>query len=42
MNKNVIEVTPDSEGKLYIKLYGTRYEIVVKSQGKTGEKPAKN
>lgn len=36
MVKNIIEVTPDSEGKLFIKLYGTRYQIVVKEQ-----KPAK-
>lgn len=27
---NVIEVTPDKNGKLFITLYGTRYQIVVK------------
>lgn len=31
MDKNIIEVTPDKEGKLYIKLFGTRYQIVVKN-----------
>lgn len=27
---NVIEVTPNKDGKLFITLYGTTYEIVVK------------
>lgn len=27
---NVIEVTPDKDGKVFITLYGTKYEIVVK------------
>lgn len=26
---NVIKVTPDKDGRLFITLYGTRYEIVV-------------
>ena len=26
---NVINVTPDKDGKVFITLYGTRYEIVV-------------
>lgn len=30
MDKNIIEVVPDREGKLYITLYGTKYQIVVK------------
>ena len=30
MNNNVIEVTPDKDGKVFITLYGTRYQIVVK------------
>ena len=27
---NVIEVTPDKNGKIFITLYGTKYQIVVK------------
>ena len=27
---NIIEVTPDKDGKVFITLYGTRYEIIVK------------
>lgn len=31
MNKaQVIEVTPDKDGKVFITLYGTKYQIVVK------------
>lgn len=30
MKNNVIEVTPDKDGKLFIKMFGTRYEIKVK------------
>ncbi len=26
---NVIKVVPDKDGRLFIKMYGTRYEIVV-------------
>lgn len=26
---NIIKVTPDKNGKLFITLYGTRYQIVV-------------
>ena len=33
--ENKIEVTPDPNGKIYITLYGTRYQIIIK------EKPAK-
>lgn len=28
---NVIEITPDKSGKLFITLYGTRYEIKIKT-----------
>ncbi len=31
---NVIKVTPNKDGKLFITLYGTKYEIVI-------EKPSK-
>lgn len=35
MNKiDVIEVTPDENGKIYIKMYGTRYEIRIKETKK--------
>ena len=38
---NVINVTPDKDGKLFITLYGTKYEIVVNkpkpSKAKTEE-----
>ena len=29
-NVQVIEVTPDKNGKVFITLYGTKYQIVVK------------
>ena len=29
-NVQVIEVTPDKDGKVFITLYGTKYQIVVK------------
>ena len=35
--KNIIEVTPDKNGKIFITLYGTRYEIKIK--GKPKPKP---
>ena len=31
---NVIEVTPDKDGKVFITLYGTKYEIVIKKNKK--------
>ena len=34
MDKNVIEVTPDKDGKLFITLYGTKYQIVIKKSKK--------
>lgn len=41
MEKNIIEITPDKEGKLFITLYGTKYQIVVKEQPKPAKKPVK-
>lgn len=38
---NIIEVTPDKDGKLFITLYGTKYQIVIKEQPKPVTKPAK-
>lgn len=29
--ENIIEVTPNKDGKIFITLYGTRYQIVVKN-----------
>ena len=34
---NVIEVTPNKDGKIFITLYGTKYEIKIKEP----KKPAK-
>lgn len=28
--ENIIEVTPDKKGRIYITLFGTKYQIVVK------------
>ena len=41
--ENIIRIKPDKDGKLYIKLYGTRYEIIVEKEEpeKKGEKAAK-
>lgn len=39
MDKNVINVTPDKDGKIFITLYGTKYQIVIKEKPVT--KPAK-
>ena len=38
--ENVIKITPDKDGKLFIKLYGTRYEIVIedKKNGNSNKK----
>lgn len=30
MNAHVIEVTPDKNGNVFITLYGTKYQIVIK------------
>ena len=30
MNANIIEVTPNKDGKVFITLYGTKYQIVIK------------
>lgn len=41
MNKaQVIEVTPDKNGKVFITLFGTKYEIVIK-ENKKPEKDSK-
>lgn len=34
---NVIEVKPDKDGRIFITLYGTKYEIVVKKPAKKKE-----
>lgn len=34
MDKNIIKVTPNKDGKIFITLYGTKYEIII-------DKPAK-
>ena len=39
-NTYVIEVTPDKDGKVFITLFGTRYQIVVK-EPKPEPKPSK-
>lgn len=36
----VIKVTPDKDGKIFITLYGTKYQIVVEEK-KDEEKPVK-
>lgn len=35
---NVIEVTPNKDGKIFITLYGTKYEIKVKEPKKPAKK----
>ena len=35
---NVIKVKPDKDGRVFITLYGTRYEIVVEKPKKVGSK----
>ena len=32
---NIIEVTPNKDGKIFITLYGTKYQIVIKEPKKT-------
>lgn len=39
-NTYTIEVTPNKDGKLFITLYGTKYEIIVKKE-EPKSKPAK-
>ena len=39
VNANIIEVTPDKNGKVFITLYGTKYQIIVKEP--KPEKPKK-
>jgi hypothetical protein len=33
-NNNVIEITPDENGKLFVTLYGMKYEIKIKQPAK--------
>jgi len=37
MEKNIIKVKPDKDGKMFITLYGTKYQIIVEEE----KKPAK-
>ena len=41
MNVHVIEVTPDKDGKVFITLYGTKYQIVVKEPKQKTAKESK-
>lgn len=38
MDKNIIEVTPNKDGKIFITLYGTKYQIVIKESKKPAKK----
>ena len=38
---NVIKVTPNKDGKIFITLYGTKYEIVIEKPAKTETKAEK-
>ena len=29
---NIIKIKPDKDGKLFIRLYGTRYQIVIEKE----------
>lgn len=31
---DIIEITPDEKGKLYIKMFGTRYEVRINKKTK--------
>ena len=39
---NVIKVTPNEKGEIFITLYGTRYQIIVEQPYKEVVKPIKN
>lgn len=41
MEKNIIKVKPDKEGKMFITLYGTKYQIIVEEEKKSATKLAK-
>lgn len=41
MNKNVITVTPNEKGEIFITLYGTKYQIVVIDNQKSVKKSTK-
>lgn len=36
--ENIIKVTPNTDGKIFITLYGTRYQIIVEEQPKPANK----
>lgn len=36
--KNIINVTPNKDGRIFIKLYGTEYEIVINEVAKKENK----
>lgn len=36
--ENIIEVTPNKDGKIFITLYGTKYQIVIKEPKKSTKK----
>lgn len=38
--ENIIEVVPNKDGKIFITLYGTKYQIVVKETKKPVKKEA--
>lgn len=40
-NAHVIEVTPDKNGNVFITLYGTKYQIVVKEPKQKTAKESK-
>ncbi len=42
MEKNIIKVVPDKDGKIFITLYGTRYQIVVEEQPKPAKTDKQN
>ena len=41
MLENVITVTPDKDGKIFITLFGTKYAIVIKDGKETTPKSKK-
>lgn len=40
MDKNIVEVTPDKDGKIFVTFYGTRYQIVIKDKKPETKKKA--
>lgn len=37
MEKNIIKVKPDKDGKMFITLYGTKYQIIVEEEKKASK-----